>query len=491
MHLPRAGLVLVALSGLAACQADSENGSGGGTHHDVSPAEEQDSGSAADAFVAQGDAGQVHYQPTPGDIVFEQDAGADAAPHPGNSGPDGAVGDPTDSAVPGDAGEPGADADTANPDGDAGVCISREKLDVLFVVDNSVSMTEEQATLVASLTKLVQQLTTGDLDGDGQSDMEPVTDLHLGVVSTDMGADGTPGVPSCGNNAAWGDDGRLISASRDPSCNGFALSGASYQAYVPGGTQTPDQLASDFGCLVSLGKDGCGFEQPLEAMYKALAPQAVKFAKGTKGHGDLENSGFLREDAKLVVIIVSDEDDCSITEQGIDLFIPSSTAPQVLLANGKPIGLNMRCVYREGAGDVSWAEERGLLQPVSRYIDGLKALKPGRPDAIVFGAIVGIPLAVDGDPLDEVLRYAGMQVTPDPSSSGLGDPASNLTTPIPACRRLDDSDTVVTSAAPGRRFVRTAQGFDNAIVRSICEVGFQPALNEIVRRVGTVAGGCR
>ena len=42
-----------------------------------------------------------------------------------------------------------------------------------------------------------------------------------------------------------------------------------------------------------------GFEQPLEAMYRALLdPEKL-------------NQGFLREDAFLAVIIISDEDDCS------------------------------------------------------------------------------------------------------------------------------------------------------------------------------------
>src|SRR3954462_2244530 len=61
------------------------------------------------------------------------------------------------------------------------------QVDLLFVVDNSGSMAEEQATLGKELPRLVKVLTSGDLEGDGEQDFKPV-DLHFGVVSTDLGA---------------------------------------------------------------------------------------------------------------------------------------------------------------------------------------------------------------------------------------------------------------------------------------------------------------
>jgi hypothetical protein len=58
------------------------------------------------------------------------------------------------------------------------------KVDLLFVVDDSQSMQEEQTNLGAQLPELVHVLTSGELDAEHT--FNPV-DLHVGVVSTDMG----------------------------------------------------------------------------------------------------------------------------------------------------------------------------------------------------------------------------------------------------------------------------------------------------------------
>src|SRR4051812_47734953 len=62
-----------------------------------------------------------------------------------------------------------------------------DKVDLLFVIDNSGSMKEEQAKLAEQLPKLVRILASGDF-GDGRPKFTPVSSLHLGVVSTNMGA---------------------------------------------------------------------------------------------------------------------------------------------------------------------------------------------------------------------------------------------------------------------------------------------------------------
>ena len=49
-------------------------------------------------------------------------------------------------------------------------------------------------------------LTTGDTDGDGTEDFPPARDLHLGVVSSDMGLGGISDIQIC---EGLGDDGVL------------------------------------------------------------------------------------------------------------------------------------------------------------------------------------------------------------------------------------------------------------------------------------------
>src|SRR5688572_25247262 len=62
---------------------------------------------------------------------------------------------------------------------------NNDKIDLLFVVDNSASMAEEQASLREQFPRLISVLTTGER-ADG-STFPAARELHLGVVSSDMG----------------------------------------------------------------------------------------------------------------------------------------------------------------------------------------------------------------------------------------------------------------------------------------------------------------
>src|SRR5689334_5874803 len=66
-----------------------------------------------------------------------------------------------------------------------------DKVDLLFMVDNSGSMAQEQESLSKEFPKLIKVLTTGDRNQDGdnmdETDFAPAKDLHLGVVSSDLG----------------------------------------------------------------------------------------------------------------------------------------------------------------------------------------------------------------------------------------------------------------------------------------------------------------
>jgi len=64
----------------------------------------------------------------------------------------------------------------------------------------------------------------------------------------------------------------------------------------------------DFGCLATVGTKGASFEKGLEAIRKALDPRMTASGGPNRGAGD---TPFLRDDAFLAVIILSDENDCS------------------------------------------------------------------------------------------------------------------------------------------------------------------------------------
>ena len=161
------------------------------------------------------------------------------------------------------------------------------KLDLLFVVDNSGSMRLKQERLAKALPKYISALLG----------FKVALDLQVGVISTDIGAGTLYSDSSC---VYLGDKGKLIKRASKVGC---PLPTDDYIAvkYDLQGRATSnvagDKVEEAFSCMVQLGTNGCGFEQPLGALRMAIASGA--------------NPGFLRQGAALGVVILTDEDDCS------------------------------------------------------------------------------------------------------------------------------------------------------------------------------------
>ncbi len=132
-------------------------------------------------------------------------------------------------------------------------------VDVLFVVDNSATMDEEQTTLDNSFGALTDLM--GDLDAD----------FHIGVITTDTDDEEQAG--------------RL-------------------QGSVPVMTPDTPDLATAFAEAAHVGTQGYRYEMGLEAVRLAMTERVA----------DGSNAGFFREEAVLEVVIVSDEDDHSTLE---------------------------------------------------------------------------------------------------------------------------------------------------------------------------------
>lgn len=328
----------------------------------------------------------------------------------------------------------------------------RSKLDLLLVVDDSNSMAEEQSSLREQIPRIVRAIATGDLDADGVQDRPAVDSLHVGVVTTDLGAAGYA-VPTC--DEPLGDDGllRTTAASDDASCDSTY---PSYQSLSLG--EDSDAFVRAVSCVANAGIGGCGFEQQLEAALKALTPSGseITFASG-RGHGDLANAGFLRDDAVLAIVVLTDENDASL--QDTSLVDPTSSTYSE--------GLNLRAFMHPEA-----------LLPVARYVDGLRALKTD-PDDVILAVIAGIPadLATPGTSFETILADPRMSERIDPDAPTL----------MPSCVTPDRG-----VAFPPRRLVEAAAGFGaNGIVRSICDESLAPAVDAIFDRVALrLAGAC-
>jgi hypothetical protein len=397
-----------------------------------------------------------------------------------------------------------------------------DKVDLLFMIDNSGSMAEEQEKLSHMLSPLVAVLTSGNKDGmpstEGRApEFAPPSSLHIGVVSSDMGVAGAPAQKSCGAlsfipteqnttttnmflNKPMGDDGMLQTS------NAVAVSGI-FTTLAPGGNpievvpgdpacatvtfpvgqryidysadQTDAQRASlALSCITKLGKNGCGMEQQLESVLKALTPpdSQFKFSMNTNGQGTAirqtsvsgPNANFLRDDAVLAIVFLSDEEDCSLPDSSRAVFDATST--QVA---GE---INVRCGFPEN--------QRYLHSVSSRYVEGLKALKPAAyQDRIVVMSIVGMPVKEN---LGGITVFSGAHdidtilARPDMQFKVQRNTASTADEPVPTCISAAGDG----SAAPARRFLELTKAFgDNGLVTSICEDEYGSALQVLVDRI--------
>ncbi|MDQ3032682.1 MAG: hypothetical protein M3Y87_09715 [Myxococcota bacterium] len=381
----------------------------------------------------------------------------------------------------GDAGDAGpadaGDASTPDRDGgrDGGCLPPSDEVDLLLMIDNSNSMAEEQAALVAVLPAMVRALSSGDVEGDGIRDFLPIGSLQIGVVSSDMGAGGhdTPTCTSGTYGAMYGDDGELLT-------RGSRVASGCAVAYPPifeflAGASDVASFVRDVSCVAQLGVSGCGFEQQLEAVLKAIAPSApqpwtapgyvpIEFFGGTDGHGDGAHLGFVRAGSILAMLLVTDEEDCSASD--LDLFDPGSTTYA-------STDLNLRCFRHPEA-----------IHPVSRFIGGLGQMRQD-PRRLVYAAIAGIPGPVDpgAAPADygAILAHPDMVEAIDPTMTNRMRPSCSSANGI---------------AFPPRRIVTVAQGLDDlgaaTTVHSICQSSYDTAIRRIATLIGSrVDGSCR
>ncbi|HWN66717.1 MAG TPA: hypothetical protein VNM90_03695, partial [Haliangium sp.] len=167
-------------------------------------------------------------------------------------------------------------------------------LDLLFVIDQSLSMKNEQDALAANFQLLMEQITSAKYG---------VPNVHIGVISTNLGVgpySNLGGLGACGetgDGAILQNTPRPLDGETEATCTGpsdrfiIDVEGEDGQRVK----NYQGELTETFSCIARLGTQGCGFEQQLEAMRRALDGSVP------------ENEGFLREDARLAVIFVSDE----------------------------------------------------------------------------------------------------------------------------------------------------------------------------------------
>lgn len=258
------------------------------------------------------------------------------------------------------------------------------EIDLLFVIDNSVSMEEEQNSLIENFGKFIEVLKNAE---------GGLPSLHIGVVTSDMGTMGgtryTSIDPRGGSCTGLGEEGALRIST------GFSTARylESLRPTTPGGTRPSNhtgELKAAFAAAATVGSRGCNFESHLMSMKRAL-------------DGNRLNEGFLRPHAYLAVVFIADEDDCSVDEAGQGFFnqpdLQRNSSSFICFRNSTvcdgpadPFALGPRTSCRP-------REDSPFSAKVSSMVTFLKSIKP-EPQLIVAGIYGQLDSIVEVQRLD-------------------------------------------------------------------------------------------
>lgn len=243
-----------------------------------------------------------------------------------------------------------------------------DKIDLLFVIDNSRGTADKheilEETLEAFIGRLVNPRCVDTTDGTllsqpqhpseacpaGQRrELEPVRNMHIGIITTSLGGHGADACdeevdPTVNDRAHLVDRVAVGSDERVPTYEGLG-----FLAWDPSGQESPPG-EDDVGTLVDnlsaivggIGERGCGYEAPLEAWYRFLVepePHLDVVVEANvaipTGEDDVllaQRAAFVRPDSLLAIVMMTDENDCSIRDGGGfhlvgRLFQPGSSNP--------------------------------------------------------------------------------------------------------------------------------------------------------------------
>jgi hypothetical protein len=399
-------------------------------------------------------------------------------------------------------------------------------LDILFVIDNSGSMGEEQTNLAANFPYLISKIrdlrdTKGELVNADVNIMVTTTDFGHPLCSpfekpdydpskgapittacTDRlerfnGLDQTTKVPqACTNGCMPGG----AAVPTDPYIH-FNLAGDNIMGFDGVG----DPVADALSCIGPQGIDGCGMEATLETMLQALDP-GKPWNMGMKP--------FLRTGAVLAVVIVTDEEDCAVKDY--NYFDPGKVSDPMYNQYWEDLP-GMPGVKKDPTSAVCWnsgtnctdadangtfescvSADKGVLQPTERYISYLKEqlINKKMKDVVMLG-ILGVPPVtqrnmeapyepLDGGVFDLVYRdWLPTDILPgDPKDAptkqyefGIGPGCSNMDTgqAVPPVRVKEVCESLNVPDDMSTPDINEAEL--RCCIESICDTDFSNAIN--------------
>jgi hypothetical protein len=321
-------------------------------------------------------------------------------------------------------------------------------IDMLFVIDNSGSTQNKQDNFAANFPAFITalQMIPGGLPN-----------VRIGVVTNDYGAGGALTANGChdfGDNAAF-----QINDTLGANCGlqpgAFWITG---ENLLPGRT-----LQQVFACMATRGTKGCGHEAQLQSARMALLPRMDR---------NPMNMGFLRPDAYLAVIFLTDEEDSSAAEGSGAFWM--GPPPLGFADNARAVPAGHLCMGMPPAAaplSVPLADctanpnpPPGTLVPVQDVVNDIKGLKPGHEEKIVVAAIAGWPPpGAEAGARYSLVRTGG--------AIDLGK----------VCEQAG-------GGTPGLRIKAFLDSFKNNTLQTICQASYAGALTAIGNLVGSVVG---
>ncbi|NVB40532.1 VWA domain-containing protein [Pseudenhygromyxa sp. WMMC2535] len=407
-------------------------------------------------------------------------------------------------------------------------------IDLLFVIDNSGTMGEEQLNLARNFPLLIQQL-EGLEDKNGQP-LEP--NVNIMVTTTDFGnplckpfasddpEQGAPVASACVKRL----DGFTGLAQINPPVYEEACTEVCAEPglepiddeliihFGPDGDNVPpvedvdingdgvldSPVAQTLACIGPQGIDGCGYESPLESMMQALNPTAAWNCGSPDDPAACPNGGttrpFLRQGAILAIAIVTDEADCSVQDYAImtddDYFASldgEKLASSALCWNA---GVTCNGPNAEGVYVNCYADDSNEgLHPMSRYNDFLQEyIRVGLDKEVIMLGILGVPpvTAHNEDPPHEPTaggvhdlvyrKWRESDILPEDALKGIDVDYQQWAFGIgPGCTGQDGMGEITGQAIPPVRVKEVCEGlnYDDKIrccIESVCDDDFSAAI---------------
>jgi hypothetical protein len=385
---------------------------------------------------------------------------------------------------------------TPNPCHDGEDC---NALDLLIVIDNAPSMVEEQINIAENLAPMLGMI------------QAVADDVHIMVTSTDNGhphcltppgyqpLKGAPQTVACINRLTQfqGPGDVSVTEACETICPNAVTPNDPFIAFWPGGNNVSNQdYLAALRCIGPQGIAGCQHSSPLEAVYLATDPEASW------------NSGpnpFMRDGARLGVLVISDGPDCSVrapegfaffTNPMMNVFWEINPDSMTKIQSTPAVCWN-GSVNCEGLNQGVYANcstiDAGVLYPIDRYITRLQEeLSAEYPKEVIFLGVLGVPPVTAHNPNPPYEPTAGGVAAvvyrqwmdgEYPLGDFLPDPITDAAHQEwrfgigPGCTESDGAGGFIGQALPSVRIKDVCQALDGdgqvrCCIESICDANF-------------------